>query len=414
MHDSWVTEKQWTQLDAARQLRPKPIGALPVILTIALALGAVGTAIWALFGNASGYYSLGLGVSFVVAVRWPGQAARAWLTRFNGAYADHERMVATLPGSGQAPTLSYEMLRPEPAWECLRIDLPRVSALSIRPNGWPIGDPLFDRDLGLDASTVTRALLGGALRKGLLRWHAESRLVVADGTVVLHVGAQGYDIPSVELDEICELFQAFTQRVNGRPMTGLTAIARDLGHPFDAARALALLVEDWPTQAETVTVALTDDPVGAVLARVATTGEGLLDPALDWPTRSAIGRGILGARGSAQETFVGWLHTQSPTDADHAMLLVELCEAAHGLNGDQTSEAQAVDAEAYVVAHGGPAALAWLRGRTHLDSARRSLDVLSARLRSQRGGLLSLDEGVLSGGLSETRGGDLSPASPDP
>lgn len=414
MRDSWITEEQWATLDAARELRPKPMGALSVLFTIGLAIGSIIAGLAFLFDDISGVYPLVFSVGFIALVRWHGRRARRWLARFDGVYAEHERMLAILPGTGQAPALQYEMLRPQRDWERLSIDLPGATSLSIGPDEAPIGDSSFDPVLGFNGAPTARALLGGALRRGLPTWHAKSRLVVAEGSLVFHVGALGYDAPSPELDAICSSFQAYSGRLSA-PQVGLAALATELSDPFDAARALAMLADGWPAEAETVSAALAGDPVGAAMARVATTGAGLLDPALDWSTRSAIGRGLLGADGSAQRAFVQWLSDRSPASADHAMLLVELNEAASVLNDDDDFAARALEAEQYLVEEGGPAVLTWMRGRAHLEHTARSLAALSARIQSERRGLLSLPAGgALTGGLSEVEGGGLSPANPGP
>ena len=414
MKDEWITEGQWATLDAARQLRPKPVGVIPVVGAIVLGIGTVGAAIWTLLNNLPLVYPLALGAGFVAAACWPNGRARAWRTRFNGEHASQARMIVPLPGVTGGPTLTYEILRPQFAWERLRIDLPEVSQISIGPDEAPIGDPAFDRALGLGGPQMTRALLGGALREAIPRWHTHSRLLLAEGTVVLHIGEMGYDVPSPEVDAICAMFQAFAERMAAPPMAGLTTLATDTAHPFDAARALAMLADGWSAQAKAVAALLSGDPVGAALARVATTGEGLLDEALDWPTRSAIGRGVLGARGPAQTALVKWMFGQQAAGEAHAMLLVELCDAAYALLKNPVFKAQAVDAEQLLVTRGGPAVLAWMRRRAHLEQTARSLKILSARLQSEQGGLLSLEDGAFTGGLSEAQGGELSPASLGP
>ncbi|MGK0362400.1 MAG: hypothetical protein ACI9U2_004721, partial [Bradymonadia bacterium] len=351
-------------------------------------------------------YALVLGVMAVLqarAVRPIRRGIAGWHAEFAPQRASRLRNIVHLQGP---INLRYEVIRHNPNWEWLSFERsPRIEVeISRNPSG--IGDPVFDRVVGFTGTETQRALLGPTLRLNGPRWHGDAGFTLIDGQAKVRLGLKGYD-DRATLQAICAAFGDYVDRLTAPPVVALAPLARDWNHPFDAARALALLSTHWPDDAAAVCESIADTPTGRAIARVACTGQGLLDPILDWPTRSAIGRGVLGTRKSpAFRPLRACLRAQTATDEASAMALIDLCEAG-GVSPWQ--EAHVARSLAFLIQHGGPECLAWMQARARHDtSSGIALKTLSARLKDKHSGRLSLDDDAHAGQLSETRAGELS------
>jgi hypothetical protein len=398
-----ITDDQWETLRRARRSRPKPAKALGGFI---LTFGALGVVIGLVTPNL--FVVAFFGMMFAVQAFVRHNASAPWDREFAAKRRSRGRRIVLIPGSESIPSLHYQMIRDRPLWEWLAVEVNRSATVKLEPEASPIGDPVFDQSLGLAGTDNARALLGPTLRTMAPTWHADAGFIIVSGQAKLKLGSQGYEDRGT-LQDICAAFGDYVDRLTAPPKVGLATLARDLIHPFDAARAFAKLSTDWPDKAEDVRIAIADTNIGPALTRVAQSGQGLLDPAFDWPTRSAIGRGVLGVDGVASNTLATWLETQSPADAAGAMALVELCEAGAALRGRTMLRAQAAADLTWLVDHGGPECLAWMHARARHDKpSRLGLKTLSARLEGQHGGLLSLEDDTHAGALSETRAGELS------
>lgn len=403
-----ISDEQWTTLTQARETRPaqasRTRGCLLTVSVLAMAISAALLSVL----EAAAFVMLAFGIVTVIQIARSRGRSRPWRRRFKPTRALKGRRLVYFDGGPAAPRLGYQVIRDKPDWEWLTVELEDRLDVEVQPKARPIGDPNFDRVLGLNGTEHERALLGPTLRINAPHWHAGAGFILADGQAKVKLGVDGYDDRDA-LENISTAYCEYADRLCAPPMAGLSGLARDLAHPFDAARALAALYADWPDDAEAIRAAITNEPIGPALARVAQSGQGLIEPTLDWPTRSAIGRGVLGVTGTASEALAGWLEMQVPTDDPSAMALVDLGEAGAALLNRTALQAQAAVALAYVIDKGGPECLAWMQARARHDKpSRLGLKTLSARLEGQHRGFLSLEDDSHAGALSEARAGELS------
>lgn len=414
-----ITYAQWIALRRAREMRPPPVRSVSPFLFVSASICALGIPFLLVSGvtlgdavlmdayrDQSGQYltfALVLGVMAILQARAMRRVSSGWRDEFAPQRATKGREIVHIEGP---IGLRYQVIRDKPDWEWLTFEVaPRV-AVTIAPKLSPIGDPAFDRVLGFGGFDIQLALLGPTLRLKGPQWQIDAGFTVVDGQAKVRLGVEGIN-HSATLQKISTAFGDYADRLDASPRAGLSGLARDLAHPFDAARALAALYVSWPDDAEALRATIADDPIGPALARVAQTGEGLLDPALDWPTRSAIGRGVLGTRNSAAlRPLKACIKAQTATDEASAMALTDLCEAG---GASLWQEAQVARSLAFLSQHGGPSCLAWMQARARHDKASRiALKTLSGRLKGKHSGRLSLDDDAHAGALSETRAGELS------
>lgn len=397
-------------LQTVRAERPAPRGPVKAagILSALCALFVAGPILFLADMPILGAASTGLlaGAVYFLRRRW-----RRWHQRFAGQTLGSDRVECLVHRSPAGLEVRYRCMAEQQDDEALLLEgFPR--GMRIAAHLAPIHDPAFDAVSGFAGTPLQRALIGPALRM----WAAQERVdfQLDEGRARVRLGARGLDADSPELPRVLSALEDFAARLREPHLPALSRLARDLEHPFDAARAFAALAAGWREQATDLATELQQVPLGAVLVDVATTGEGLLSPALTWPERSAIGRGVLGVSSVAIQRLLDEIATLIVEDDASAMAIVELAEAAQATAVDTRFAALRDDALQWIDASGGPACLAWLQARARRDGHEKPLlDRVSARLHETRTGLLSIDADAAHGGLSDVRVGKRALVSAD-
>lgn len=242
-------------------------------------------------------------------------------------------------------------------------------------------DPAFDTHLGLAASDRRRALLGPVLRGCAPTWSDLCGFRIVRGRAELRIGKHGIEPNTLLFARITDAVVAYADRLAAPPVEALTAMARELDHPFDAARALAALGRDWRGPPERVAAEIASSPLGAAIGRMALTGEGLLDDAVSWAQRIEIARGVLGVSGRACDRLVQAIIEVDVADDATAMAVVELAEAAQASACLAALERCRSRALRHLRDVGGAECLSWLRARGQDDAEAAALaDAVRGRL----------------------------------
>lgn len=343
--------------------------------------------LFAIFGVGTGL-SLALSTPAIAFVTWAGLIAfQLAQPTFRGMLVNAVRtgrMFHTVGGPTAAVRIRVEDKLQQKAM-VVRVETDSPLAVDLDVSRPAILDPRFDGALGLRASDRRRALLGPILRRSAPMWHAMAGFRLVDGEAELRVGKGGIKADDPVLHRIVEAVEAYAWRLAADPVEALSAMARDLEHPFDAARALAALHRDWIGPPQRVAAEIEDTPLGALIGRMALTGEGLDDDAVSWADRSAIARGVMGIDGPPKRRLLDAIATLELTDEASAIALVELAEAAQALRDAPAFDRARAAALKYLASDGGEACLAWLEARAAYDPLTQPLvETVRARLLSAR------------------------------
>lgn len=334
------------------------------------------------------------------------EGRRRWMLAFDGQTHDRGWWECQLYQTARGTLVRYRTQANQHHNERLVITV--LGDVVVGPREPRILDPVFDARLGVRTNSIGLALLGPTLRERLPGW-VDASLVAIDGNemrVRIDETATGYD--PIETMRALDALDAYSARLRAPTREALIAMAQAVEHPFDAARALAVLHATWPDLAAEVARDLPDTASTAAIEALVVDGAALTDLTVPWLMRSTIARGVLGARGPTAARIANEIDALAPPTVPAAMALLELVEAARpGLpKGEFAASEQA--ARALIDAGAGPEHLDWLRERAARNRAERTLlKRVSARLEAERGGLLSLGAGT-AGGLSETRAGEIS------
>lgn len=393
------------QLSKVRAFRARPRGGLELIITVPITIAAPVAPIYSLITGEAWWLSA---VLLIAALSYwsPTRRWRRWLRTFEGEKAGNGWYECPLTLSERGVPIRYRTLNDAHANERLVLALPQ--AVTVAPKQPPLLDPTFDAHLGVSADAVRRALIGPHLRVKLPGWYADNLLAIDGDEVRIRIEPSSTVADEPAVRAALDAIDAFVARLHEPPLAALTRIARDVDHPFDAARALAVLHAGWREQAVRLAVELAQTPAGAVLGDFVVSGTALADLFVPWRQRSALARAVLGVDCEARQHLLAVLPAARPLDVPMAIALVEICEAA-ALVALLVDDAPRAASLALIEDEAGPEHLDWLRARARRDKAERPLlDRVSARLQRERAGLLSMGASPATGGLSETDAGRVS------
>lgn len=358
-------------LDRARRKR----GTLRQLDSIAVAIALSFALLVAMFFVSAPAWLWPVGTGLIFAKFYARPSARR---SFRLRLRDRQDLVLTAPDAPLSITYRRRASTRKNEWLLFRPATPMN--IELEPAREPLLDPGFDAALGLTASERRRALLGPQIRLHAASWRSRCGFQIVRGRAEVRIGQYGVDVDDPIVRRVGEAVHAYAERLAAPPIEALSAMARDLDHPFDAARALAALARDWRGPPERLAEEIADRPLGAFIGRMALTGEGLADTSVPWAQRIEIARGVLGVSGAARDRLVRDILAIEPSDDATAMAAVELAEAAQSMVCLGSLEARRGAALTYIGQTGGADCLPWLTTRAARDD---EAAVLAERVRAR-------------------------------